>query len=84
MITFPLVGKFRVVAAICSGVVIWPELGAVTVPTLESISAVSVAVTVALPKSAGSLWSAAVATAALDNRVTGAVLVWTGTMITGS
>ena len=84
MITFPLVGKFRVVAAICSGVVIWPELGTVTVPAFESVAAVSVAVAVALPKSAGSLWSAAVATAALDNRVTGAVLVWAGTVVTGS
>ena len=84
MITFPLVGKFRVVAAVCLGVVIWPELGAVAVPALESISTVIITVTVALPNSAGSLWSAAVTTAALDNRVTGAVLVWTGTMITGS
>ena len=84
MITFPLVGKFWVVAAICSGVVIWPELGAVAVPAFESVAAVSVAVAVALSKSAGSLWCAAVATAALDNRVAGAVLVWTGTMVARS
>ena len=84
MITFPLVGKFRVVAAICPGVVIWPELGTVAVPTFESVAAVSVAVAVALPNSAGSLWSAAVAAAALDDRVAWAILVWTGTMVARS
>ena len=84
MITFPLVGKFRVVAAICSGVVIWPELGAVAVPALESISTVIVTVAVALPNSAGSLWSAAVSTTALNYRVTGAVFVWACTMVARS
>lgn len=74
----------RIVAAISSGVVIWPELGAVTVPTLESISAVSVAVAVALAKPTGPLWSAAVAAAALDHRAARTVFVWTGTVVTRS
>ena len=84
MITFPLVGIFGVVAAVCLGVVIWSELSTVAVPALESISAVIVTVAVALSNSAGPLWSTAVAAAALDYRVAGAVLVWTGTMVTRS
>ena len=84
MITFPLVGKLRVVAAVCLGVVIWPELGTVAVSALESISTVIVTVTVALSNSAGPVWSAAIAAAALDYRVAGAVFVWTGTVVTRS
>jgi len=82
--SFPLVGKSRVVATVCLGVVIWPELGTVAVPALESISAVIVTVAVALSNSAGSIWSAAVAAAALDYRVTWAVLIWACTMVARS
>ena len=77
---------FRVVTAVCPGIVVRSELCTVTVPTLESVSAVSVAVAVALtnPAAAGSLWSAAVTTATLDHRIAGAVSIWAGAIIAGS
>lgn len=80
--SFPLVRMSRIVAAVGPGVVVGPELGAVTVPTFESISAVGVTVAVALPESAGSFWSAAVATAAPDHRAAGALFIGTGTVVT--
>ena len=74
----------RIITAVCPCVVIWPELGAVTVPALESVFAVSVAVAVALTDPAGSLWSAAVTTATLNYRIAGAVSIWAGAIIAGS
>ena len=79
-----MVRNFRVVAAICPCIVIRSELGTVAVPTLESISAVIVDVAVALTNSTRLLWSAAVPTAALDYRAARALLIWTGTKVTGS
>ena len=78
------VGNFRLVAAICPRIVVWPELGTVAVPTLESHPAVIVAVAVALSNSARLLWSAAVAATTLDYRAARAAFVGTGTKVTGS
>ena len=77
-------GKSRVVATVCLGGVIRPELSTVAVSALKSISTVIVTVAVTFPNSAGSLWSAAVSTTALNYRVTGAVFVWACTMVTRS
>ena len=75
---------FRVVTAVCPGIVVRSELCTVTVPTLESVSTVSVAVAVTFSNPAGSLWSAAVTTATLNYRIAGAVSIWAGTIIAGS
>ena len=75
---------FRVVTAVCPGIVVRSELCTVTVPTLESVSTVSVAVAVALTNSTRLLWSAAVAATTLDYRAARAAFVGTGTKVTGS